>query len=369
MFVALYGCGDGVRTDTDSASPPAKLELSKVGGRPTGDAVVLQQLLRDETGPTSMRYYAPRVGMPTKIDDWAYHKGEANEGEYARYYYRDRDLGQTFTTGDEGFTLRAITVRLQPVDVAGADPSGAAVSLQLLRVEGEARVADNGTTAFVDSAGVAVTSPNGVSVWSGDGPYQGPCTNPMWSTYASDWPHDSADASYEYRWPAMHYSDDYIEGERYEHIGLATGGVVPADLTTDDYLRWEVSGGDEAWTLAPRTTYAFVFLFDEPADPGVKRNIPLSNINVLPGGRSAGDPFAGGHMIRRDGASTAFEKVFIRDTTNTADLEASRRSASFPTREDGSPDREARLAIPPGTLGYPDVDTYRDMWFVMEKAG
>ena len=25
-----------------------------------------------------------------------------------------------------------------------------------------------------------------------------------------------------------------------------------------------------------------------------------------------------------------------------------------------------RLAIQPGTLGYPDVDTYRDLWFVIE---
>ena len=343
--------------------PDATLTLERVEALPTGTGVRLSQLRRDSTGPTSMRYYAPRTGMPTKVDDWAYRKGLDNGGTYARYYYRDRDLGQTFTTGDCGFDMRAVTVQLQPVDVARADPSGARVSLQLLRVEGNARINDNGTTAFVDSARATQTSPNGTSLWLGDGPYTGPCTNPRWSTYASDWPLDSADASGTYRWPVMHLSDDYLEGERYVPLAVASGGTIPTDLRLNDYLRWQLDGAD--WTLAPNTTYAFVLLFDEPAPPGVRRNLPLSNINVLPGGKS-GEVFAGGHMIRRDGASGAFEDVFVRDTTDAADLAASRRSSSFPTTSAGAPDRAARLALPPGTLGYPDVDTYRDLLFVLE---
>ena len=348
-----------------ATTPPATLTLAEVDGPPTGPTVRVAQLRRDETGPTSMRYYAPRTGSPTKVDDWVYRKGEGNGGEHARYYYRDRDLGQTFTTGADGFRVSAITVRLQPVDVAGADPSGASVSLQLFRVEGAPVVDDNGTTAFESVARMPVTSPNDTSHWRGGGPYVGPVTNPMWSTYASDWPEDPTDAAYAYRWPVMHYSDDFVTGERYVPLAIARGGVVPEGLDTDDYLRWEIDGGGAAWDLAPDTRYAFLLLFDEPAAPGVKRNLPLSNVNVLPGGQSD-DAYAGGHSIRRDGATTALDEVFIRDTADAADLAASRRSASFPVRPDGTPDFAARTAIPPGTVGYPDVDTYRDLYFVLE---
>ena len=362
---AGLGTPASVTTAEEMPGTDAALHVRIVDGPPTGDRVVLSQLRRDETGPTSMRYYAPRTGPPTKTDDWVYHKGADNGGTPAAYYYRDRDLGQTFQTGPEGFRIGAITVRVQPVDVAGADPAGARVSVQLLRVSGPPRVNPNGTTAYAGDSLVAQTSPNGVSMWNGDGPYRGLCTNALWSTYATDWPHDPADVNNPYRWPSMHYSDDFLEGETYQHVALATGGVVPDSLGPDDYMRWEIDGG-EAWDLEPNAIYAFLLLFDEPAAPGVNRNIPLSNINILPGG-SLSDPFPAGHMIRRDGATTVLDEVFIRDTNDGADLEASRLSASFPVDALGTPDAQARLAIPPGTLGYPDVDTYRDLWFVIER--
>ena len=369
LLLFLIGCQ---RNPPPPPDAPTRLTVREVAAPPAGPAVRIAQLRRDSTGPTSMRYYAPRSGMPTKVDDWAYRKGADNGGRHARYYYRDRDLGQTFTVGDTAFRLRALTVRIQPVDVAGADPTGAAVSLQLMRVDGQPVVDDNGTRAYVDEARVRETSPNGVSVWDGGGPYQGPCTNPLWSTYASDWPVDPSDAVAHYRWPVMHLSDDLMRGETYTHLALAGGGTIPAKLGPNDYLRWEVTGDNPAWTLQPNTTYAYVLLFDEPAPPGVKRNLPLSNVNVLPvsvgppGAAPPADPFPAGHMIRRDGYDTDLEAVFIRDTTDRADLAASRRSSAFPVLDDGRPDRAARLAIPPGTLGYPDVDTYRDMWFVLE---
>ena len=50
----------------------AALDVSKVLARPSGPQVRIQQLQRDETGPTSFRYYAPRQGEPTKTDDWVY---------------------------------------------------------------------------------------------------------------------------------------------------------------------------------------------------------------------------------------------------------------------------------------------------------
>ncbi len=332
----------------------AGLVVTEVDGPPTGDAVRIQQLEREETGPTSFRYYAPREGEPKKDDPLVYDPDPTRSQEEvaaemeAFYFYRDRDLGQTFTTGAEGFRLGAVTVRLQPVDVrGGGDPAGAKVSLQLMKVTGTPRVNDNGTPAAA----------------AGEPP-----TRPAWETYAWQYPHDPADRNVPKRWPVMHASDDFLEGETYEHLSLASGGVVPATLDLDDYLRWDLTGDSEVF-LEPNTTYAIVFLFDEPAPPGVARNIPLSNMNVLPGGK-LDDVFPGGHMIRRDGSSTDRDDVFIRDLeperpglqADPADLETAKQASAFPL------DMDARLAIQPGTLGYPDVDTYRDLWFVLEAA-
>ena len=325
----------------------AGLTVSKVDSPPVenADTIRVQQRQRDETGPTSFRFYAPRKGPPTKTDDWVNHRGKSNDGIHAKYYFRDRDLGQTFKTGDKGFRLGAITVQLQPVDVQDADPHGAKVSLQILKVAGEPHINQNGTTANL--------SPNGRSNWKGVD-----YSNPAWSTYASDWPVDPADLNNPERWPVMHYSDDYLEGLQFEHLALVQGGIIPENLGPNDYLRWEISSQTHI-EFEPHSHYAFLFLFDEPAEPGVNRNIPLSNKNVLPEGPLK-DPFPNGTMIRRDGASTEFPDVFIDDVNDPADVAASRTSAQFPR------DLKKRLAIPPGTLGYPDVDTYRDMWFIIE---
>ena len=315
------------------------LNVTKVDGPPTGPSVRIQQTVRDDTGPTSFRYYAPRTGNPTKTNALAYDPDSTRSGDdinaaiEAFYYYRDRDLGQTFTIGNTGFKLGAITVRLQPVDVrGGGDPGGANVSLQLMKVTGSPRINRNGTTKG----------------------------NPRWATYAFKWPDDPNDDNTPDRRPFRHLSDDYIEGETYRHLMLASGGVIPEDLRTNDYLRWELCGTSQ-YELQPNTTYAILFLFDEPAQPGVNRNIPLSNRNVLPGGK-ASDPFPSGHMIRRDGSSTVFDDVFIRDIKNLHDVAASRAAAAFPFS------MSKRLEIQPGTLGYPDVDTYRDLYFILEAA-
>lgn len=317
----------------------SSLVVRKVDGPPSGPSVRIQQTQRDETGPTSFRYYAPRTGPPTKTNTLAYDPAPdrddkaVREVSEAHYYYRDRDLGQTFTTGDTGFKLGAVTVRLQPVDVkGGGDPGGARVALQLMKVTGTPRINANSTNTG----------------------------NPRWATYAFTWPDDPNDENTPNRRPFKHYSDDYIEGERYEHLLLASGGIIPDDLETNDYLRWEVHG-ESQYELEPNTTYAFMLLFEEPAQAGVRRNIPLSNKNVLPGGKQA-DPFPNGHMIRRDGSSTGFDEVFIRDLNDPQDVEASRRSSAFPSSLGD------RLRIPPGTLGYPDVDTYRDLYFIIEAA-
>jgi hypothetical protein len=333
----------------------AGLTVTEVDGPPEGPLVRISQTQRDESGPTSFRYYAPREGPPTKVDPWAFKVRDGKpDGTVAKYFYRDRDLGQIFKTGDTGFRLGAITVRLQPVDIAGGgDPANAKVSVQLMKVTGTPVIHHNGTTA--------TEAPNGTSVWEGGGPWHGKSfTNARWSTFATDWAHDPDDANHPYRWPIMHYSDDFIEGETYHHIGVARGGVIPASLALNDYLRWEFSG-DARFQLEPNTRYAFLFMFDEPAAPGVRRNIPLSNKNVIPGG-ALKDVYPDGHAIRREGSSMNREEVFVYDLNDKAQVEASRKSATFPS------DPEARMAIQPGTLGYPDVDTYRDLYFIIEAA-
>ena len=327
----------------------AELTARRVDEPPRGATVRISQTRRDETGPTSFRYYAPRTGPATKSNVLAYDPDPRRSDaaiearSEASYYYRDRDLGQTIAVDGPSFRVGALTVRLQPVDVAGGgDPGGAAVSIQWFRVTGTPRIDDNATTAPTDedrSSGVA---------W----------TNPRWATYAFNWPIDPRDAAMADRRPLRHLTDDFIVGERYESIRVCSGAKIPVGLSTNDYLRFEFSGED-AIELRSGGRYAFLILFDQPAAPGVQRNIPLSNINVLPGGQS-GDPYPQGHMIRRDGRTTDFEEVFIRDPADVDDVNASRRSAEFPA------DRAARLAIEPGTLGYPDVDTYRDLYFLLE---
>ncbi len=274
------------------------LIVSEVPGPPSGESVKIQQLQRDESGPTSFRYYSPRTGAPSKTDDWIYNKGAENGGVDAKYFYRDRDLGQVFKTGPEGFKLGAVTVRLQPVDVkGGGDPSNAKVSIQIMKVTGTPAFNNNGTTRYIDAAQVATTSPNGTSNWNGGGSYRGPCTNAQWSTYATDYPHDPNDINNRFRWPSMHFSDDFIEGETYEHVHLASGGIVPDTLDLNDYLRWEFTGSSQIF-LEPETRYAILFMFDEPAPEGVNRNIPLSNKNIVPDG-TLQDVYPDGHTIRR----------------------------------------------------------------------
>lgn len=115
---------------------------------------------------------------------------------------------------------------MNPVNVrGGGDPGGAKVSLQLMRVTGTPKINDNGTTT----------------------------DNPRWATYAFTWPDDPDDDNTPNRRPFKHFSDDFIEGETYEHLMLASGGIVPDDLNTNDYLRWGLIG-ESQYQLQPNTT-------------------------------------------------------------------------------------------------------------------
>ncbi len=326
----------------------AELELSIVPGPPDGNNVVISQLLREENGPTSFRHHAPRTGEPDKRDVLIYDPdpsrsdAEIREVAEGHYFVRDRDLGQTFTSGNKGFRLRSITTRLQPVEFRNeSDPTHAKVSVQFFKLTGNPVINDNGTV-------------------KGRYPNTNNLHQARWTTYAFKWPRDPNDKNTPHRKPFRYLSDDFIEGVTYTPIHLASGGVVPEGIKINDYLRWDFTGDDQV-IFEPNTRYAFLFLFDEPGAPGVNRNITLSNINVVPGGKMD-HPMPGEHMIRRCGSSTVLEDVFIADPNDPADVSASRTSASFP------PLLKDRLALSPGTLGYPDVDTYRVMYFVIESA-
>lgn len=156
-------------------------------------------------------------------------------------------------------------------------------------------------------------------------------------------------------WRVQH---DCIAGGHPTPIALISGGVVPriSRLTTT----FAGKSDDDARPFPEADTrYTILVWIDQPAPLGVNRNIPLFSLNVMPEGKLT-DAYPGGHAIRRDGDNTIREDVFISDVNDADDVAASRASAPFPTAV------EERLAIQPGTLGYPDVDTYRDLWFVIE---
>lgn len=124
--------------------------------------------------------------------------------------------------------------------------------------------------------------------------------------------------------------DDYLEGETYVPLA-AFRGRLPRRMGPGQYLTLRLP---RAVPLSPRQGYAFLLGF---AGRGVERSLALANnyyggYNPDPANRWVG------HGIRREG---------------------------FPELAD---DLEHRLQALPGTLGFPDVCTYRDLWFFAEGA-
>ena len=206
---------------------------------------------------------------------------------------------------------------------------GQAVSIQLFRVTGAPVLHDNGTTG-------ATQALHGL-------------------------PHDRRGGTI----PSER--DDYLTGETYAPLLRAAGARFPSkgdfgfpETASVDpnharlkgrYLRWDLEGASEI-VLEPGGVYAFLILIDEI---GEERGFTLAN--------SYRGDYEGGHGIRRDG-NGAFPPVPadparpFDDPANAAALAA----AHFPA------DMAARTAIAPGTDGYPDVDTWRDLTFWVEVA-
>jgi hypothetical protein len=144
------------------------------------------------------------------------------------------------------------------------------------------------------------------------------------------------------------HAGDYITGEHYDSLGVLAGGILPTELVNCQWLRWEVTG--EAVVLKPNSKYAFLVMFDEAAP---ERELALANL--LHGVQESGGQAIGGHGIRREG-SIAQPWEHPKDWVNSVE------ASSLPSKW------EDRLALPPGTWGRPDVDTYRLLTFYIEGA-
>lgn len=298
--------------------PALPLTVESLASPPAGAAVLIAQPL-GRKGPTSIRHFPPASRELSTSPNPSDPKG-------GRFFKRDRDLGQTFTVpGEVPVRLRRVCLRVGPVsDGSCAGAAGAKVSMQFFTVTGEAVLHDNGTNA------------PGLTVSKG---YPG---NPL--------------------------ADDYLTGETYTHLAVARGGALPQELRTGGgntgqptaesdgtVLGFTVADGP---VLQPGQRYAFLVMLDEP---DAARALPLDNWDFINIRRATPEqlrsgPYAGGHAIRREGSMhTPWQDPLAFDQG-----EAGRAAAAFPA------EFASRLAVPPGTWGRPDVDTWRDLVFWIE---
>jgi hypothetical protein len=132
--------------------------------------------------------------------------------------------------------------------------------------------------------------------------------------------------------------DDFLEGETFESLAVVRGGFLPDSAGPGWYLRLSLTG-EYAPRLEPGGHYAFLLGFVERA---AGRSMSLANAYY---GSYAPDPSRPliGHGLRREGGS------------------GPEGPPEF--RPDLPDDFSARTALPPGTLGFPDVCTWRDLYW------
>jgi hypothetical protein len=318
FFIFLCLCLVYPGTVSAASEEPAQvwasaLTVQRLDQPPGLEEVIVSQTLQDDGGNTRFRFYPRefRLGPDGLLPDPVAAREYPNAH---RYRLQDRDLGQIFTIPSNltaPLYLRAVTLRVGPMPNAnegGAD--GASVSMQLFEVHGEPVIHDSGTSG-TDSS--------------------------RWRTF------DSSRAT----------TDDYVIGQSFVSLGVARGGTLPDGIAPHDYLQWRLHG-DATIRLEPGGTYAFMVLFDEPAEG---RGLALANRNTagwaepVPFG-----PYPGGYAIRRMGESSRFEDVFF-NPEDRDDAAVGFAAATLPA------ELAMRAAIVPGTVGYPDVDTYRDFVF------
>ena len=120
--------------------------------------------------------------------------------------------------------------------------------------------------------------------------------------------------------------DDYLEGEAFQSLAVAQG-TLPSEIGANAILKWDLTGRSEI-VLEPNRCYAFLVML---VDPKPKQQLSLANHYHGSYAPDSGNRFVG-HGIRREG----FPKFMSLDD---------------------------RLRQSPGTLGFPDVCTWRDFFF------
>ena len=284
---------------------------------PDPSRVIIKQSRADAGGSTSIR----------NVDE--HHLEWKEQG----YFQRNRDLGQVFTAPKD-FELDAIVIRTGPSDAAvGAGASGAKVFIEFFEVLGDPIVDDNGTPMGTDST-------HGFS--------------------------------------KNHRCDDLLRGVDYRPFVVVRGGLFPdlpptrnaANEPTGDatgklvYLRWRLTGPARPRFVAGNR-YAFMLGFEEPAQG---RAFTLANANAAGINAPAQlgdchDAYPEGWAIRREGNGTRPPLMIpgLRPPQEATSFQRLIEQSLFPTGP-------KRFKLDPGTDGYPDVDTYRDLEFYLEAT-
>lgn len=251
------------------------------------------------------------------------------EGQEIAYVKRNRDIGQTFTITDKNpQNLAYITLRLGFGDnVVRPDMYGQYISLQLFEVRRERVLNNNGSDTTMNA-------------------FHG-------------YPHNR------YQQIIPHDRDDFFEGIKFEPIAVVRGFKFPEkeafgfekDENIDPdhanlkgrYLNFNLPEKHQI-QLEPGKAYAFLVMIDSL---GVDRGFTLGNLMH--------GHYPGGHGIRREGHGifpplTAHPGYGFDHPVN----EEAVRTSLFPA------DFSDRIKISPGTNGYPDVDTWRDLEFYIK---
>lgn len=265
---------------------------------------------------------------PYNSGGWGYF---LHDGAEVPYIKRDRDLGQTFLFEEETPKyLQSITVQTGfGYNTIREATYGKDVAIQIFEVQGSTRLNSNSSEGNTRA-------------------YHG-------------WPHDRSD---ERMTPEK---DDYLVGEKYKSVKVIRGYTFPSQKdfgfseneTIDpnhkkikgQYLKFDIPK-DEQIIMQPGKTYAFLIMIEN-----MTKNAGFTLANLYKG------TYEHGHGIRRDGNGVfpperAYPSEDFDHQVNRKAMEA----AHFPQ------DFDKRAAISPGTNGYPDVDTWRDLVFYIEAV-
>jgi hypothetical protein len=307
----------------------ANLDVSLVADKPSENTIAFYEGHDKGKGNTSVAFddaniYKWSGESPYEHESWGYFDSTGNEISYIK---RDRDLGQTFAyNGTSPVKLEAIVVRTGfGTNVVRPNTYGKNISVQLFEVTGAKVLHNNGSDENTEA-------------------FHG---------FPHNRPGDSIST----------IRDDYFTGEEYKTIAVFTGGkfpgkkvfgfesddmaIAPGDsLLKGKYLRFSLPQSANVM-LQPGKTYAFLVMIDQmDADVG----FTLAN-NYY-------GSYEGGHGIRRDGNGVfppepADPSKDFTDPANRKALEAAHFPENF----------QERIKIAPGTNGYPDVCTWRDLEF------